>query len=311
MAEKKSFWNHLGSRFANTRNNLVGGLTTLFSRKKGIDEEVLQEIEDRLLLADAGTSATEQIVAALRRRTRHEKTVGLEQALAVLQQEIHALLQPCQVAFEIKSGVKPFVILMVGVNGSGKTSTAGKLAAQFTAEGRSVLLAAGDTFRAAAVEQLRAWGKRCRAPVFSQSGNADSAAVIHDAMCKAQAMGTDVLIADTAGRLHNREGLMRELEKIKRVLGKLDAGAPHEVLLVIDANNGQNALVQAKEFHRVVGVTGITVTKLDGSAKGGIMLAIARELGLAIRFVGVGETPEDLQPFDAEGVSRSLIEDAS
>ncbi len=311
MAEKKGFWGHLGERFAKTRHNLVGGLTTLFSQKKGIDEEVLQEIEDRLLLADAGMSATDKIVEALRRRNQKEKITDLKQALVVIQQEIHSLLLPCQIALEVKTEAKPFVILMIGINGAGKTSTAGKLAAQFVSEGRSVLLAAGDTFRAAAVEQLRSWGKQCQVPVVFQDGNADSASVIHDAMCKAQAAGSDILIADTAGRLHNREGLMRELEKIKRVLGKLDAKAPHEVLLVIDANNGQNALQQAKEFHRIMGVTGIVITKLDGSAKGGIMLAIARELGLAIRFLGVGEKPGDLKAFDAEWVSRSFVEEPS
>ncbi|GAB3284081.1 signal recognition particle-docking protein FtsY [Parahaliea aestuarii] len=305
--EKDGFFRRLRRGLGRTSDNLVQGLGTLFLGRKEIDDELLEELESRLLMADVGVEATVDIIGRLTQRvSRKELTQpsALEQAL---KEELQALLEPCEVPL-VPAGHKPYVILMVGVNGVGKTTTIGKLARRFQSEGRSVMLAAGDTFRAAAVEQLQVWGERNNVPVIAQHTGADSASVLFDALQAAQARGTDVLIADTAGRLHNKDHLMEELRKVVRVMGKLDAGAPHEVMLVLDAGTGQNALSQASQFQQVVGVTGITLTKLDGTAKGGVIFAIARKLGLPIRFIGVGEAVEDLRPFEAEPFIRALFE---
>ncbi|WP_116367869.1 signal recognition particle-docking protein FtsY [Parahaliea mediterranea] len=304
---KDGFFRRLRRGLGRTSDNLVQGLGTLFLGRKEIDDELLEELESRLLMADVGVEATVDIIGRLTQRvSRKELTqpAALEQAL---KEELQALLEPCEVPL-VPAGHKPYVILMVGVNGVGKTTTIGKLARRYQAEGRSVMLAAGDTFRAAAVEQLQVWGERNNVPVIAQHTGADSASVLYDALQAAQARGTDVLIADTAGRLHNKDHLMEELRKVVRVMGKLDAEAPHEVMLVLDAGTGQNALSQASQFQQVVGVTGITLTKLDGTAKGGVIFAIARKLGLPIRFIGVGEAVEDLRPFEAEPFIRALFE---
>ena len=289
-----------------TSENLAQGLGNLFLGRKEIDAELLEELESTLLMADVGVEATMEIIEHLTRRVSRKELTRPEALQAALQEELLALLQPCEQPLDV-TGKQPYVILMVGVNGVGKTTTIGKLARRFQAEGRSVMLAAGDTFRAAAVEQLQAWGERHQVPVIAQHSGADSASVIYDALQAARARGVDVLIADTAGRLHNKDNLMEELRKVVRVMGKLDVEAPHEVMLVLDAGTGQNALVQASQFQEVVGVTGITLTKLDGTAKGGVIFAIARKLGLPIRYIGVGETAEDLRPFAAEPFIRALF----
>jgi fused signal recognition particle receptor len=257
-------------------------------------------------MADVGVDATLEIIEGLTKRVSRKELTSPEALQEALQQELLALLQPCERALDV-SAAKPYVILMVGVNGVGKTTTIGKLARRFQSEGRSVMLAAGDTFRAAAVEQLQVWGERNNVPVVAQHTGADSASVIYDALQAAQARNVDVLIADTAGRLHNKDNLMEELRKVVRVMGKLDDQAPHEVMLVLDAGTGQNALAQASHFQEAVGVTGLSLTKLDGTAKGGIIFAIARKLGLPIRFIGVGEAAEDLRPFVADDFIRALF----
>ena len=264
-----------------------------------IDDAVLDELEMRLIGADVGIETTERILDALRGKVARKELGNLDALLAALRQALLAIVGPVARPLQIDASHKPYVILVVGVNGSGKTTTIGKLARRLTAEGHKVVLAAGDTFRAAAIEQLQVWGDRNQVPVIAQGAGADPAAVIFDALQSAQARGADVLIADTAGRLHTQSNLMEELKKVKRVLGRLDPSAPHEVLLVLDAGQGQNALTQAQQFHQALGVTGLVLTKLDGTAKGGIVLAIADRLGLPLRFVGVGETAEDFGVFDA------------
>jgi len=264
-----------------------------------IDDAVLDELEMRLIGADVGIETTEKILDGLRGQVARKELGNLEALLAALRQALLAIVGPVARPLEIDASRQPYVILVVGVNGSGKTTTIGKLARRLTAEGRKVVLAAGDTFRAAAIEQLQVWGDRNHVPVIAQAAGADPAAVIFDALQSAQARGADVLIADTAGRLHTQSNLMEELKKVKRVLGRLDPTAPHEVLLVLDAGQGQNALTQAQQFHQALGVTGLVLTKLDGTAKGGIVFAIADRLGIPLRFVGVGETAEDFGVFDA------------
>ncbi len=306
-ADEAGFFRRLRKGLGRTSDNLVQGLGEMFLGGKEIDDELLEELESRLLLADVGVDATVEIVERLTERvTRRELTRqdALEQAL---QEELQTLLEPCERPLD-PSGHKPFVILMVGVNGVGKTTTIGKLARRYQAEGRSVMLAAGDTFRAAAVEQLQVWGERNQVPVIAQHTGADSASVIYDALQAAQARGVDVLIADTAGRLHNKDNLMEELAKVVRVMKKIDPEAPHEVMLVLDAGTGQNALAQASQFQQVVGVSGLTLTKLDGTAKGGVIFAIAKKLGLPIRYIGVGEAVEDLRPFAAAPFIRALFQ---
>ncbi len=305
-ATEAGFFARLRRGLGRTSDTLVQGLGTLFLGRKEIDAELLEELESRLLLADVGVDATVEIIDRLTRRVSRKELTSPEALQRALQEELLDVLRPCEEPLEV-SGSKPFVILMVGVNGVGKTTTIGKLARRYQAEGRSVMLAAGDTFRAAAVEQLQVWGQRHNVPVIAQQSGADSASVIYDALQAAQARNVDVLIADTAGRLHNKDHLMEELRKVVRVMGKLDPEAPHEVMLVLDAGTGQNALAQASQFQQVVGVTGLTLTKLDGTAKGGIIFAIARKLGLPIRFIGVGETADDLRPFAAEPFIEALF----
>jgi fused signal recognition particle receptor len=304
--DKAGFFSRLRRGLGRTSENLVQGMGTLFLGRKEIDEELLEELESRLLLADVGVDATRDIIDHLTQRVSRKELTHAQGLQAALQEELLALLQPCESPLDV-AGKKPFVILMVGVNGVGKTTTIGKLARRYMAEGRSVMLAAGDTFRAAAVEQLQVWGDRNKVPVIAQHTGADSASVLFDALQAAQARNVDVLIADTAGRLHNKDNLMEELKKVVRVLGKLDPDAPHEVMLVLDAGTGQNALSQAAQFQQWVGVTGISLTKLDGTAKGGVIFAIARKLGLPIRYIGVGEGVEDLRPFRAKQFIEALF----
>ena len=285
----------------------VGGL---FSRNPKLDDDLLDEIETALLTADVGVAATTELVEGLRKRMKSREFADAKALLAALRDELVALLRPVARPLEIDRDARPFVLLTVGVNGVGKTTTIGKLARRFKDEGRSLVLAAGDTFRAAAVAQLQAWGERNGVTVIAQGQNADAASVAFDALQAAKARGVEVLIADTAGRLHTQVGLMNELGKIKRVLQKLDPDAPHEVLMVIDGTTGQNALSQLRQFHAAVGVTGLVVTKLDGTAKGGVVFALAREFGIPIRFAGIGERPEDLRVFDAEAFVDALLPEA-
>jgi len=272
-----------------------------------IDEDVLDELESELVMADVGIETTERIIKDLQGSLARKELQDIEALRDGLGRSLTAILDPVAVPLEIPPGVRPYVILMVGVNGAGKTTTIGKLARRFKDQGLSVMLAAGDTFRAAAVEQLEAWGKRNDVAVVSQQPGADPAAVIFDAWEAASARDIDVLLADTAGRLQNQQGLMDELAKIKRVIARRDETAPQEIMLVLDASQGQNALVQAEKFHDALGLTGITVTKLDGSAKGGILLAIANQLRVPVRFIGIGETAEDMQPFAAAEFVDALL----
>ena len=294
-----------GSGFAQS----IGGL---FSRNPKLDDDLLDEIETALITADVGVTATTQLVESLRKRMKAREFADANALLTALRADLIAMLMPVTVPLQIDSSAKPFVLLTVGVNGVGKTTTIGKLARRFRDENRSLMLAAGDTFRAAAVAQLQAWGERNGVPVVAQGQNTlgkggDAASVAFDALQAAKARGTEVLIADTAGRLHTQQGLMAELGKIKRVLQKLDPAAPHEVLMVIDGTTGQNALSQLRQFHAAVGVTGLVVTKLDGTAKGGVVFALAREFGIPIRYAGIGEQPEDLRVFDAEAFVDALL----
>ncbi|WP_457097879.1 signal recognition particle-docking protein FtsY [Lysobacter sp. P5_B9] len=292
-----------GSAFART----LGGL---FSRNPRLDDDLLDEIETALLTADVGVTATTYLIGDLRKRMKAREFTDANALLAALRGDLVAMLRPVAQPLQIDRSIKPFVLLTVGVNGVGKTTTIGKLARRFKDEGRPLMLAAGDTFRAAAVAQLQAWGDRNGVPVIAQGQNADAASVAFDALQAAQARGTEVLIADTAGRLHTQQGLMAELGKIKRVIQKLDVNAPHEVLMVIDGTTGQNALSQLRQFHAAVGVTGLVVTKLDGTAKGGVVFALAREFGIPIRFAGIGERPEDLRVFDADAFVDALLPEA-
>ncbi|MDH5835616.1 signal recognition particle-docking protein FtsY [Luteimonas kalidii] len=301
-AEGKRGWRDRlrGSAFARG----VGGL---FSRNPKLDDDLLDEIETALLTADVGVAATTQLVEDLRRRMKAREFADANALLAALREDLIAMLRPIARPLQVDTGAKPFVILTVGVNGVGKTTTIGKLARRFKDEGHALMLAAGDTFRAAAVAQLQAWGERNGVAVIAQGQDADPASVAFDALQAAKSRGTGVLIADTAGRLHTQQGLMAELGKIRRVLGKLDPSAPHEVLMVIDGTTGQNALSQLRQFHAAVNVTGLVVTKLDGTAKGGVVFALAREFGIPIRFAGIGERPEDLRVFDAEAFVDALL----
>jgi len=285
----------------------------LFARHPKLDEALLEELETTLIGADVGIAASTELVETLRRRMGKREFADAGALLTALRGELVAMLQPVAQPLMLQSEQlpfvipKPFVVLVVGVNGVGKTTTIGKLARRLQTQGRSVVLAAGDTFRAAAVEQLKSWGERHAIPVIAQGSGADSASVIFDALQSARSRDVDVLIADTAGRLHTQGGLMDELSKIRRVLAKLDAGAPHEVLLVIDGTTGQNAISQVRQFRAAIGVTGLVVTKLDGSAKGGVVFALAKEFGLPIRFLGLGETAEDLREFDPAAFVDGLL----
>jgi fused signal recognition particle receptor len=288
-------------------STLARGLGGLFSRNPRLDDDLLDEIETTLLVADVGVPATTALLDDLRKRMKAREFADAAALLGALRADLVAMLRPVAVPLSIDAGARPFVVLTVGVNGVGKTTTIGKLAKRFKDEGRSLMLAAGDTFRAAAVAQLQAWGERNGVPVVAQGQDADAAAVAYDALQSAKARGVDLLVADTAGRLHTQQGLMAELGKIRRVLGKLDPDAPHEVLMVIDGTTGQNALSQLRQFHAAVGVTGLVVTKLDGTAKGGVVFALAREFGIPIRYAGIGERPEDLRVFDAQAFVDALL----
>lgn len=290
-----------------TRASLTGGMADLFSVGKKIDEDLLEEIETTLLMADVGVTATSEIIESLTDKLERNQLKDGEALRKALRDELRGLLKDATKPLVVDTEAKPYVILMVGVNGVGKTTTIGKLTKKFQSEGKSVMLAAGDTFRAAAVEQLQVWGERNNVPVVAQHSGADSASVIFDAIQSGKSRGVDVVIADTAGRLQNKDNLMGELEKVVRVMKKLDDSAPHEVMLVLDAGTGQNALSQAQVFQQAVGVSGITLTKLDGTAKGGIVFAIARQLQLPIRFIGVGEQVDDLRTFDAETFVDALF----
>lgn len=305
--EKSGLFARLRSGLKRTRHQFTEGLSSLFLGKKEIDAALLTEIETQLLLADLGMDVCTSVIQQLTQQVVRQELHDPQQLLLHLKNILADILQPCSVPLVLNETQKPTVILMVGVNGSGKTTTIGKLAKKFTDEGKRVMLAAGDTFRAAAVEQLQVWGKRHDVPVISQQAGADSASVIFDALQAAQSRDIDILIADTAGRLQSQTHLMEELKKIKRVLGKLDPNAPHEVMLVLDATVGQNGLQQAKLFFEAVNVSGITLTKLDGTAKGGIIFAIAKQLATPIRFIGVGESAEDLQIFDSNAFIEALF----
>ena len=308
---RPGLFQRLKQRLGRTRGSLTDGLARLVLGKKAIDGEILDEIETRLLTADVGAEATARIIADLTARVKRNQLADADALLAALKEDMHAILAPCDAPLVISPEQRPFVILMVGVNGVGKTTTIGKLAKRLQGDGLSVMLAAGDTFRAAAVEQLQTWGERNDVAVIAQARSADPASVIFDGLQAAKARGVDVLIADTAGRLHTQTNLMEELKKVKRVLTKLEPSAPHETLLVIDAGTGQNALNQARQFHEAVGLTGIVLTKLDGTAKGGIIFAIAEQMKLPIRFIGVGEGIDDLRPFDAEDFVEALFASGS
>ena len=286
------------------------GLGGLFSRNPKLDDDLLDEIETALISADVGIPATTALVEGLRKRMKAREFADANALLRSLRAELIALLSPVAQPLRIDASAKPFVVLTVGVNGVGKTTTIGKLARRFKEDGHGLRLAAGDTFRAAAVAQLQTWGERNGVPVIAQGQDADAASVAFDALQAARARDIDVLIADTAGRLHTQQGLMAELGKIRRVLGKLDPTAPHEVLMVIDGTTGQNALSQLRQFHAAVGVTGLVVTKLDGTAKGGVVFALAREFGIPIRYAGIGERSEDLRVFDAEAFVDALLPEA-
>ena len=287
-------------------NAFARGLSSLFVRNPRLDDDLLDELETTLITADVGVEASTALVEALRKRMHKREFADAPALLDALRQALLALLQPVEKPLQV-SGRQPFVVLVVGVNGAGKTTTIGKLARRWSDEKHAVMLAAGDTFRAAAVEQLKTWGQRNQVPVISQGQDADAASVIFDALQAARSRGVDVLIADTAGRLHTQGGLMDELGKIARVLKKIDADAPHEVLMVIDGTTGQNAVNQVRQFRDIVGVTGLVVTKLDGTAKGGVVFALAREFGLPIRFVGLGESATDLRAFDARAYVDGLL----
>ncbi len=305
---KPGLFGRLRAGLKRTRSGLTEGIASLLSGRRQIDDDLLEELETRLLVADVGVEATRTIIQDLTGRVARKRLGDADALMAALKEDMRAMLEPVSVPLQIPDSDKPFVLLMVGINGAGKTTTIGKIARRLQNEGCKVMLAAGDTFRAAAVEQLQVWGERNDIPVVAQQQGADAASVIYDALQAARARGIDVLIADTAGRLHTQSNLMEELKKIKRVLQKLDPEAPHEIMLVVDAGTGQNALNQAQQFNEAVGLTGITLTKLDGTAKGGIIFAIASRLGIPIRFIGVGESIEDLRPFDAGEFVDALFE---
>lgn len=308
VPKKLGLFARLKQGLSRTREGLTKGLANLFLGRKVIDAELLEDIETLLLSSDVGVESTQILIKDLTDRVSRKQLADSEALFDALKQNMVNILAPVEKPLVLppKTG-KPFVILMVGINGAGKTTTIGKLAKRFQAEGRSVMLAAGDTFRAAAVEQLKAWGERNQVAVIAQHSRADSASVIYDALQAAIARKVDILIADTAGRLHTQGNLMEELKKVARVIKKLDETAPHETMLIVDAGTGQNALAQARQFNQAVGLTGITITKLDGTAKGGIIFAIAKQIGLPLRFIGVGEQLDDLRVFEAENFVSALL----
>jgi fused signal recognition particle receptor len=306
--EKTGLFKRLKDGLSRTRQSLTSGVADLVLGSKVIDDELLEEIETMLLVADVGVDATREIIDDLTAQVARKQLNDADALLAALRTRMRAILTPISVPLTIPEDIRPYVILMVGINGAGKTTTIGKLAHRFQRQGLKVMLAAGDTFRAAAVEQLQSWGERNDVPVIAQQQGADSASVIFDALSAARSRNIDVLIADTAGRLHTQTNLMEELKKIKRVMGKLDDSTPHEVMLVVDAGTGQNALSQVQEFNEAVSLSGITLTKLDGTAKGGIIFAIAKKTNIPVRFIGVGEGIENLREFDAREFVDALFD---
>ncbi len=305
---EETLLSRLRSGLSRTRSNLTGGLANLLLGRKSIDADLLEELETLLLIADVGVDATSRIIDEITEQVKRKELADPEALTQVLKGKLLQILQPCDRPVREPQPGRPQVTLMVGVNGAGKTTTIGKMTKRIQQEGKSVMLAAGDTFRAAAVEQLQSWGDSNQVPVIAQHAGADSAAVIFDALQAATARNIDVLIADTAGRLHTKSNLMEELSKVARVMQKLDPDAPHEVMLVVDASSGQNALNQALQFNQSVELTGIALTKMDGTAKGGILFAIAERMQLPIRFIGVGEAIDDLRPFDAEEFVDALFD---
>ena len=302
---KKKWWQRLRDGLSRTSSKLGRGITDLFTKRK-LDGATLEELEDLLIQADLGVDTAARITEALG-KGRFGKDIAPEEVRAVLSEEIEKVLEPVARPLVVEAGKAPFVIMVVGVNGSGKTTTIGKLAAKFRAEGRSVMLAAGDTFRAAAIEQLKVWGERTGTRVIAREQGSDAAGLAFDALKAAQEARSDILILDTAGRLQNKTELMAELEKMLRVIRKIDAAAPHSVLLVLDATTGQNAITQVEAFGRTAGVTGLVMTKLDGTARGGILVAVAARFGLPVHFIGVGEGVDDLEPFAAKDFARAIV----
>ncbi|EGP09675.1 signal recognition particle receptor protein FtsY alpha subunit [Bradyrhizobiaceae bacterium SG-6C] len=301
---KQSWWKRLSAGLKRTSSSIGGAVAALVTKRK-LDRAMLEDIEDVLLRADLGTEVAARIAEAVG-KGRYDKDVLADDVTNIVATEVEKVLSPVAKPLEIDTAHKPFVILVVGVNGSGKTTTIGKLAAKLTAEGRKVMLAAGDTFRAAAIEQLKVWGERNKVPVVAKAQGSDSASLAFEAVEAAKAQNIDVLLIDTAGRLQNKTELMVELEKVRRVIGKVDATAPHAVLLVLDATVGQNALSQVDAFHRTAGVTGLVMTKLDGTARGGILVALSEKYKLPVHFIGVGEGIDDLAPFTARDFARAI-----
>jgi len=303
-APKLSWWKRLSQGLGRTASQIGSGITAIFTTRK-LDADTLQDLEDVLIQADLGVEVSSRIVDAIG-KGRFDKQIAPEEIKAALAGEVEKVLAPVAQPLVLDAGTKPFVLLMVGVNGSGKTTTIGKLAAKFRDDGKSVMLAAGDTFRAAAIEQLKVWAERTGAGFVARAQGADAAGLAFDALTEARANGTDVLLVDTAGRLQNKQGLMDELAKIVRVMKKVDESAPHAVLLVLDATVGQNAISQVEAFRQIAGVTGLVMTKLDGTARGGILVALSEKFGLPVHFIGVGESVEDLEPFAAADFARAI-----
>jgi fused signal recognition particle receptor len=303
--EKRGWLQRLKTGLARSSTRLAEGIGAIVARRR-LDDETLAQLEELLIAADMGVGIAAEIVGNLR-RTRFNQEIGAEEIKLAVAQEVARLLEPVAKPLRLDPALKPHVILVVGVNGSGKTTTIGKLAKQYRDDGKMVVLAAGDTFRAAAVEQLKIWGARTGCTVVTRPQDADAAGLAYDALAEARKAGADVLLIDTAGRLHNKADLMAELQKITRVIKKLDAAAPHSVLLVLDATTGQNAHAQAETFRAMIGVTGLVMTKLDGTARGGVVVSLAEKYGIPVHAIGVGESAEDLRPFEAEAFARSLV----
>ena len=306
--KRKGFFGRLKNGLNKTREKLGEELSNLLLGKKIIDDDLIDDIETQLLTADIGIEATLEIISAIRDKVTRNELQTIDALNDLLQEKMHEIIMPIEQPLEINTTKGPFVLLVVGVNGVGKTTTIGKMAKQFQQQGKSVLLAAGDTFRAAAVEQLQVWGERNNISVIAQETGSDSSSVIYDAVTSAKAKKIDIVIADTAGRLQNKENLMEELKKVARVMKKIDVHAPHETMLVLDATTGQNALSQAEVFNKTIPITGITITKLDGTAKGGIIFAIAKKLNIPLRFIGIGEKLEDLRVFNSKDFIRAIFE---
>lgn len=307
-ARKPGLFKRMQQGLSRTRGGLSDGLASLLLGKKEIDEDLLEELETQLIMADVGIETTQAIMKKINEKINRKEVNNSDALYHALIAELQGILKKVERPLETNTGQKPYIILMVGINGVGKTTTIGKLTKQFQAKNKKVMLAAGDTFRAAAVEQLQTWGERNNVPVIAQHTGADSASVLFDAVKAAQARDIDILIADTAGRLHNKDNLMQELEKVVRVMKKVDLSAPHEVMLVLDAGTGQNAVNQTKQFKEVVGVTGLTLTKLDGTAKGGIIFSLAEQFGIPVRYIGIGEGIDDLRTFNAEEFTKALFQ---